>query len=97
MEPLIKSNTEIYIAIAQRKKELGLTFAEMSFEAKQYGITLPIPSLSNYFNRKKNHNLSEKAILFMCHRYNIKVDVVVTKEPYDEYEAKIRLKTHELI
>lgn len=90
---MIQENDDIFMALSLRKKELELTNSDISKDAELHGVKIPAPSLSHYFNRSADKLPTEKALLFLCNRYCIDVKMTVKVLPYDDFSAKLRLKT----
>lgn len=97
---LVKENELIREALLMRKEELGLTLIDICRDAEQRGVKILHPSLSRYFNRSKVNNLPEEAILFLCARYDVPVELYVGHPstyvsykigPYNERAAKANL------
>jgi len=83
---LVKDSELIREALAQRKKDLGLSLINICNDAERLGMKILHPSLSRYFNKSKINNLSEEAILFLCARYDVPVELIVgTPSTYVTY------------
>lgn len=89
---IIRDSDEIYMALSQRKKELGLSNLDIFIEANNAGIKAPRSLLSNYFNRNTIQSLTEEAILWMCDRYGVEVQLVVKLNEYNEFNALLKTK-----
>ncbi len=83
--------SEIYAALVRRKTELGLSNIDISEEAFKHGVKIQCSQLSKYFSRKDDYGLSEFALLWLCNRYCISVDLVVEKKEYDEQEGLLNI------
>ncbi len=92
MKSIIKESDEIYLNLSQRKKELKLSNLDIEKRAKEYGVKAPAPSLSKYFTRNSDNNLSEQAILWMCDLFCVDVDLIIEKKEYDKFNADLKIK-----
>ncbi len=70
---IIKENKAIYKALVLRKKELKLTLVDIVKDAKVLGMHILLPSLSKYFTKSEENNLTEEAIIWLCKRYGVSV------------------------
>lgn len=91
---IIRSSSRIRQLLIDRFKELGLKAIDVIADAKEKGLILNEAGYSRYFsNDLKNGNvLTQYQILWLCVRYNVIIDINVSRLPYNEKECLKRLK-----
>lgn len=98
---ILRENKAVYKTLLKRKKELKLSLTGICNDAHIRGMDINVPSLSKYFTRSDDNNVTEEAIAWLCCRYGVNIELVVGEAcveyigsipEYNEKECLIELR-----
>lgn len=93
---IIRSSKIIRGELAKRFHVLKMNYEDISADGKKYGVSIDQYRLSRYFNQKPHGAISQYALLWLCARWCIDVDVkiktrkLVKELPREVVEQKYR-------
>lgn len=77
MKSVIKKNSFIRKLIRKEMIKRKFTLSNVQKTSRRYSVNISCAELSRYLNNNKGNNLSEKQILWLCHKLKINVYIGV--------------------